>query len=444
MTQAKKTPEKHKQPIDHSEMAMNTGFSKGFWGTLITLLVIVGSIEFYGALTLHNDLQQGLNTEFKDSKQLASTNHKHLKPNENSDHLSTTWRTRLINDAFQSAVQEYKVFNQDLKRQIKASFKRSRNKVDQRVDAWADWYFSVIGEYARLGHLGAQALGQSSLDEYMLEQLSKRVFGPAQVFEDLQALNQNIQSQYAEQHRAVISHLQSFLARQKSESKHSEAEQKVVNSRFVYLKQLNHVSTISPLALASKLGALGGVKMGLKYLASRSAVKLVSSGLAKGGAKVAAGGLAKGGGKVLAGGAAKVGVKAGIKAGAHGSSLASGVSATVLCAPLGLIAPLCGVTAGVATWFAVDKAVVEIDELINREEFMAQTQTELRKVIDALEQQTLQDLDDYEKQLLAMISDEQAHKRQAIPQKTRLVDQIVESIEQAPSLQGESDAKAQP
>ena len=419
---------------------MNSGFGKGFWGTLITLLIIVGSIEMYGALTLHQDLKQSLSQDLdKTQAEQNASKHNH----ETSEDISSMWRTRLINEAFQSVAQEYKAFNQNLRIQIKASFTQSRQKLDQRVDDWADWYFSVIGEYARLGHLGAQALGKSSLDEYMLEQLSERVFGPAEVFEDLQALNQKIQSQYAEQHRAVISHLQSFLARQQAESQ-TEKEKKLVNSRFVYVKQLNHVSTISPLALASKLGALGGVKMGLKYLGSRSAVKLVSSGLAKGGAKVAAGGLAKGGGKVLAGGAAKVGVKAGIKAGAHGSSLASGVSATVLCAPLGLIAPLCGVTAGVATWFAVDKAVVEIDEMLNRKEFMVQTQKELGKVIDALEAQTIKDLDHYEKQLLDMITDEQIQRRQAVPQNTRLVDQLVETIEQAPSLQGESNANSIP
>lgn len=438
MTQ-KQTKHKKNKTSQH-ETQMNAGFGKGFWGTLITLLIIVGSIELYGALTLHQDLKESLSKDLSDSQNELS---KPQSDEEDPEDLSSMWRIRLINEAFKSAAQEYRAFNKQLRTQIKASFTQSRQKLDRRVDDWADWYFSVIGEYARLGHLGAQALGKSSLDEYMLEQLSKRVFGPAEVFEDLQALNQSIQSQYAEQHRAVISHLQSFLARQRAESQ-SKKEKKLINSRFVYIQQLDHVATVSPLALASKLGALGGVKMGLKYLGSRSAVKLVSSGLAKGGAKVAAGGIAKGGGKVLAGGAAKVGVKAGIKAGAHGSSLASGVSATVLCAPLGLIAPLCGVTAGVATWFAVDKAVVEIDEILHREEFMAQTQKELSKVIDALENQTLKDLDNYEKQLLAMITDEQTQKRQAMPQNTRLVDQLVESIEQAPSLKGDSNAKLTP
>ena len=441
MTQNKTANKKTKQNRQETaDLQSNSGFGKGFWGTLITLLIIVGSIEMYGALTLHQDLKQSLSEDLDKTQAKQSTSKQN---HETSEDISSMWRTRLINEAFQSVAQEYKAFNQNLRIQIKASFTQSRQKLDQRVDDWADWYFSVIGEYARLGHLGAQALGKSSLDEYMLEQLSERVFGPAEVFKDLQVLNQKIQSQYAEQHRAVISHLQSFLARQQAESQ-TEKEKKLVNSRFVYVKQLNHVSTLSPLALASKLGALGGVKMGLKYLGSRSAVKLVSSGLAKGGAKVAAGGLAKGGGKVLAGGAAKVGVKAGIKAGAHGSSLASGVSATVLCAPLGLIAPLCGVTAGVATWFAVDKAVVEIDEMLNRKEFMVQTQKELRKVIDALEAQTIKDLDHYEKQLLDMITDEQIQRRQAVPQNTRLVDQLVETIEQAPSFQGGSNANSIP
>ena len=88
--------------------------------------------------------------------------------------------------------------------------------------------------------------------------------------------------------------------------------------------------------------------------------------------------------------------------------------------------------------------MVEIDEMLNLKEFMIQTQQELSKVIDALENQTLKDLDNYEKQLLNMITDEQAQKRQALPGNTRLVDQLVESIEQAPSLKGDSNANATP
>jgi hypothetical protein len=40
---------------------------------------------------------------------------------------------------------------------------------------------------------------------------------------------------------------------------------------------------------------------------------------------------------------------------------------TAICAPSGPVAVFCGVTAGLITWLSVDKALVEIDEVLNRE-----------------------------------------------------------------------------
>jgi cell division FtsZ-interacting protein ZapD len=42
------------------------------------------------------------------------------------------------------------------------------------------------------------------------------------------------------------------------------------------------------------------------------------------------------------------------------------------------MAIICGVTAGLATWLAVDKALVELDEALNREEMRA----DILKVLD--------------------------------------------------------------
>ena len=50
--------------------------------------------------------------------------------------------------------------------------------------------------------------------------------------------------------------------------------------------------------------------------------------------------------------------------------MSAGLGVT-LCAPAGPLAILCGVTAGLATWLAVDKALIELDESIYREEMRA-------------------------------------------------------------------------
>jgi hypothetical protein len=53
------------------------------------------------------------------------------------------------------------------------------------------------------------------------------------------------------------------------------------------------------------------------------------------------------------------------------SSLLSTGVGTALCAPSGPVAILCGVTAGLVTWLTVDKALVELDEAMNREDMRA-------------------------------------------------------------------------
>ena len=54
-----------------------------------------------------------------------------------------------------------------------------------------------------------------------------------------------------------------------------------------------------------------------------------------------------------------------------GSILLSATAATAVCAPGGPLAVLCGIAAGAVTWLAIDKALVEIDEALFREEMRA-------------------------------------------------------------------------
>lgn len=57
----------------------------------------------------------------------------------------------------------------------------------------------------------------------------------------------------------------------------------------------------------------------------------------------------------------------------RGGSIASGVgTATALCSPAGPFAAACGLTAGIATWFAIDKAMIAYDEARYREQMRAE------------------------------------------------------------------------
>jgi hypothetical protein len=84
------------------------------------------------------------------------------------------------------------------------------------------------------------------------------------------------------------------------------------------------------------------------------------------GAAVAAKVAAKNGFKAAAAMAGKVTAKKG------GSILLSAGAATAVCAPGGPLAVLCGVAAGAVTWLAIDKALVEIDESLFRDEMRAE------------------------------------------------------------------------
>jgi len=80
-----------------------------------------------------------------------------------------------------------------------------------------------------------------------------------------------------------------------------------------------------------------------------------------------------------------------------GSILLSATAATAVCAPGGPLAVLCGIAAGAVTWLAIDKALVEIDESLFRDEMRAELLAALgeqRKALaDALKAQHAASID---------------------------------------------------
>ena len=77
--------------------------------------------------------------------------------------------------------------------------------------------------------------------------------------------------------------------------------------------------------------------------------------------------------------AARVAAKAAMKGGGKIAAVLTGGSAGALvCAWTGPVAVVCGAGAGIATWFAVDAVIINLDEYFNRDEFEA----DLRQLID--------------------------------------------------------------
>ena len=158
------------------------GFSNAFWMTLITLLLLVGSIEFYAFLrlgvvtqTLHKRSTEDTISAYVGTSRVDAARLNESDPDRAhsaSDKSEIHWRTRLVQASFKAARQEYEVLHKRLRVQTEAELTEARGALLAQVPMWADWYYSVIGEYVRLGHLGAQAVSGSNFNDYMIDQLS--------------------------------------------------------------------------------------------------------------------------------------------------------------------------------------------------------------------------------------------------------------------------------
>lgn len=207
--------------------------------------------------------------------------------------------------------------------------------VYQRIPEYADFHFSIRGEYAELGAVVlTQELGTV---------MQERLFAG---FDDaLTAATRKIGDTYreaAEQRLDVA--LRAGAPDDEAALPFSDA------TKLLRAETLGRVSYSAPLAL---LIAGGGAKAGfgtaVKGVASKLAARLM--------AKIAVKGTLKGGG-----------VGAGALAGAAGGSLVGPVGSVVG-----------GIAGAVATWLVVDGVVINLDEYFTRDDF----ERELRQAIDA-------------------------------------------------------------
>ncbi len=208
--------------------------------------------------------------------------------------------------------------------------------VGQGVDRYLDWYFTVLGEYQRLA-----AVFTADVAETMREQLYSHLFADSDFDRRLGELDRELADMTTARFVALTPSLGETLA---------GAECIPNDPASLPLATLDHDSLRASVAAGSGVGA-GLVTS--KLLASKTTSAVVGKVAAKKsfqtGAAVASKALAKKGSSTL---------------------LSTGVG-TAICAPTGPVAILCGVTAGLVTWFSVDKALVELDEAMNREEMHA-------------------------------------------------------------------------
>ncbi len=230
--------------------------------------------------------------------------------------------------------------------------------VEQRVEAYLDWYFTVLGEYQRLG---AAVMGD--LAELMKRKLEAHLFADKDFSAGLAVIEQALAADALAQMSALSGELKEHLSAQ-------------VREKPCVLVALDPqgLERLHRDQWRAGGAALTGVAAGTT--AAVIGKNLVGAVVAK----VAA--------KKSFQTAASLGAKLEVKKG--GGALASGLLATGACAPAGPFALLCGVGGALATWLVVDKVAIEIDERISREELRADIlhalHEEKQRLIAALQQ----------------------------------------------------------
>jgi ABC-type multidrug transport system fused ATPase/permease subunit len=219
---------------------------------------------------------------------------------------------------------------------VDAGLERLFSEVEKGVGSYLDWHFSVFGEYQRLAAVLTEDLAAT-----MRDKLEEHLFAQNDFDSQLVRLDREVEHDSAERFAALAPQLNAELDRAPCDM-----------GGFVLapLTGLDRDTLRASAAATSGVGAgIVASKVLAKKTAAAAAGKLAAKKSFQAGAALTSKTLAKKG----------------------SSSLLSAGLGTALCAPSGPVAILCGVTAGLVTWLTVDKALIELDEALNREDMRA-------------------------------------------------------------------------
>ncbi len=244
-----------------------------------------------------------------------------------------------------------------------------------KVPRFADWYYSLQGEYTRY----AKAIG-GDLGGYLAGRFEAMVMGPADLEGRLNRLNAELNAELAQGLAAGFADLSAELDRLSgihAQSAPVAAERTEVRGRLDLDDWLAERMAVDADELgreaAAALAAVGVGTVVAKGLGAVVAKKVVAQVAGGKGFQVAVALLAQAGAK----GAVK-----------GGGVLAAGAGGAAVCSPSGPVAVVCGAVAAAVTWLAVDKAFIEVDEALHREQFEA----ELRAALAAEERRLIEHL----------------------------------------------------
>jgi hypothetical protein len=209
--------------------------------------------------------------------------------------------------------------------------------VERGVDRYLDWYFTVIGEYQRLG-----ALMTGRFAEQMTAELEQRIFG-----DEFAAALEQASRELASESQARLAALGGELGAQVKSG---------IASRPCWADKVDFAAlgNLERDALRASTSMGGGAAAGVftaRFLARRAAAAAATKASSK---------------RVFQGAASLAG-RAAVKR--TGTTLVAAAGGAALCGPL---APLCALAAGAVTWITLDKAFITIDELRFRDEMRAE------------------------------------------------------------------------
>lgn len=204
-----------------------------------------------------------------------------------------------------------------------------------RVDAYLDWYFSLLGEYTRLAMAAS-----GEFPELMQRRLEEIVFMDTGMAAEIAALRVSVLAKTLEAYTAVASETQHELAR-------AVAADACLRGSLQVASLFNLEPDLYRTASAAGAGVASGVL----------AKKVISATVAKVAGKQSF--------KLAASAAAKAAAKKG------GSALVAAGAAAAVCAPSGPVALLCGATTGTLVWLGTDKLLLEVDESLHRAQMKA-------------------------------------------------------------------------
>jgi hypothetical protein len=221
------------------------------------------------------------------------------------------------------------------------------------VDRYLDWYFTVLGEYQRLG-----ALAASELDDMMARELEKHLFGDGMLGERLERASMAVAAESRSRMEGAAARLGTGL-REGVRANPCKLGAVDLQPTAALARDVARVST----------AAGGGAMVGI--MAVRSFGRMVAAATAR---RAASKSVFRMAGGLLGKQAAK-----------RGSSWAFGGAAAALCAPGGPLAIACGVGGFVVSWLFFDHALIRIDEALFRDDMRAEIVSGLREQQAALD-----------------------------------------------------------